>query len=312
MRQRLASLLAAAAAGLGAPDPAAALGVRIDPPGLVLGPDATARIDVEADGDVPPRVVASAGRVENVRRVAPGRFSADYRPPGEPYPQVAIVAAAAGGAWSWAALPLSGHGVAVARSAPGAPIRVRIGDAFFGPVTADATGEARVPVVVPPGVDAAYHRDKPLPLHVPRSAHVYVALDRDTAPADAEQEVPVRVLAVSATGVPRSGAPLELTVTEGRVDALAEVAPGEWSATWRLAPGAAVRVTALARLEDEPGVAAVAALERPAGRPARLALSAARARVTAGDHEPVALRVTVADAAGNATADAPTLVASAG
>ena len=295
----------AAAAFLASPAAAAGggLSVRAQPDRLVLGPDARAAIEIEGVGDSPTSLTVNVGRVERLRPAGAGRFVADYVPPAERHPQVAIVAASAGGAWGWTSIPLVGRGLAVARSAPHARIRVTIGDAAFGPVRADASGEARVPVVAPPGARFAYQRDKPLDLNVPPVLHVHLALGRPEAPADAAHDLPLRAFVVAPSGAPRGVAPLRVEVSEGRVVDLAEIAPGSWAGTWRLAPGRAGVARASAGLADEPGLKAVAQVQRAAGSLARLSVQSTDARVAADGA--VLLRVIATDAGGNPVETAP-------
>jgi hypothetical protein len=257
-----ALLLAAAVARAGS-DGAPSLRAR--PPALVLGGEARATLEIEAAGEALPRVSANVGRIERLRAVAPGRFEADYVPPPEAFPQVAIVAAVAGGRCGWISIPLAGRGVAVARSAPHATIRVTIDGASFGPVRADASGEAQVPVVVPAGTRFAFHRGRPLDLEVPPALHVHAVLGIESAPADAEREIPVWLLAVTPPGAPRAAAPVEVAVTHGTIDGLAERAPGELAGTWRVPAGDPEPAVLTARLSDEPGPTFRISLARPGG-----------------------------------------------
>jgi hypothetical protein len=295
-------LAAAPAPGAGA-EPAVTLRAR--PASLVLGTAARATIEIDAGGGGPPHVTTNVGRIENLRAVAAGRFEADYVPPREAYPQVAIVAAVVGERYGWTSIPLSGRGVATARSAPHAAVRVTIGGESFGPVRTDWSGEARVQVIAPPGERFAFHRDRPLDLNVPPTVHVHVAAGRLVAPADAEQRLPLYVFAVTAAGAPRAGAPVVLDVSQGTIVDRAERAPGEIVATWRLAPGAAQPATATVRLADEPGPRFAVTVARPGGAPARVTLEATPSRIVAGEEAPVALRVRVVDGAGNPAAAVP-------
>jgi hypothetical protein len=217
------------------------------------------------------------------------------------------VSAVSGDRWGWTSIPLFGRGLAIARSAPGASIRVTIGDREFGPVRADAEGNASVPVIVPAGVAYAYHREERLDLKVPGSLHLHVGLGRDVAAADVEQLVPVRVFAVTAAGTPRAGAQVVAEVDRGELAPLVEIAPGELAGTWRLPPGASGEATFRASLADEPGFLARAALDGVAGPAARLTLEAERYRVTVGVAEAISLRVQVTDAAGNGVNAEPAL-----
>jgi hypothetical protein len=286
------------------------LSLRVEPQRLVLGPEVRAAIVIEGSGEVPPAISVSVGRVERLRPAGESRFVAEYVPPAERHPQVAIVAARAGDSWGWTAIPLAGRGLAIAHSAPHARIRVTIGDASFGPVTADASGEARVPVVAPPGVRFAYQRDKPLDLNIPPALHVHLALGCSEANADAARDVPLRAFVVAPSGAPRGGAPLRIEVSEGRIVELAELAPGSWAGTWRLARGRAGVATASATLADESSLAAAVQLVRAPGPLARLSVQTADARIAADGA--VVLRVVATDAAGNPVDAAPEVEATLG
>ncbi len=305
-RAMLALLALAGAARADAPI------VRATPARIVLGTDARAALEIEAGTEDLPVVHASAGRVENLRALGGGRFTADWVAPAEAYPRVAVVGVLAGGRCAFVSIPLVGHGLAIARSAPRSLIRVTIGDAEFGPVVADARGEAQVPVVVPPGVRFAYHRGKPLDLRIPPSPRVAVLLGREEAPADGARDVPIFVHAVTDDGGPRAGAAILLDVTIGAVDAPIEIAPGTFAAVWHLPPGRAGSATATARVADDPAPPGTASLARPPGPPARTDVEVARRRFTAGEGAPVPLRVRVADAAGNPVAGPPLLEATLG
>ena len=177
-------------------------------------------------------------------------------------------------------------------------------------MTADASGEARVPVVAPPGARFAYQRDKPLDLNVPPVLHVHLALGRPEAPADAAHDLPLRAFVVAPSGAPRAVAPLRVEVSEGRVVDLAEIAPGSWAGTWRLAPGRAGVARASAGLADEPGLTAVAQVPRAAGPLARLSVQSTDARVAADGA--VLLRVVGDGRGGNPVETAPEVEATLG
>src|SRR5438132_379434 len=142
---------------------AASLPIGTEPRSLELGDDPVHAV-LHIQSQIEPRLSASVGTISNLRRESAEAWTADYLPPSESYPQVAVIAAVAGGQLSWTALPLSGQGMAVVQTRPGAEITVEIGERSFGPVKADAHGEAQVPVVVPPGVHEVRHLGKPIDL----------------------------------------------------------------------------------------------------------------------------------------------------
>src|SRR5512141_812904 len=88
----LAVLCAGAAAARSAPTP---LVIRAEPGRLLLGTDGAALLVVEGTTE-PPSFTVSVGEVRSIRAVAAGRFEAQFLPPREGWPQVAIVTARAG------------------------------------------------------------------------------------------------------------------------------------------------------------------------------------------------------------------------
>jgi len=172
----------------------AALTVASDPPRVQLGETAKARLRIEAPSE--PRLSASVGRIENLRADGEGRWSADYLPPDDSVPQLALISATAGGEVALFTLPLWGQGDAVVKTRPRARIEVRIGEERY-PAVADAKGTAVVPVNVPPGVTAARHGTQSIDLHVPSPRLVHVAVDREKVRADREERVQVLLFAVA-------------------------------------------------------------------------------------------------------------------
>ncbi|HET8541785.1 MAG TPA: hypothetical protein VFL83_18050 [Anaeromyxobacter sp.] len=277
--------------------------IAVDRAALRLGAGERARVVVETTTGRRPSVEASAGTIGALAEAAPGRFEAEYVPPGELHPQIAILAAVDGEDVAWTVLPLVGRGRATVRSTrPGAEIVVHIGDASFGPVIADLDGVAQVPVVVPPGAEVARHGSQVLPLQVPAVSHVHAVLGATRAAADAETFVPVHVLAVAADGTPRAGAPLRVIVSDGDLPPPVERAPGAFVGRWRLGPGPPRVATLIARIADDPGPPGKADLSLREGEPAQLAVRASRTVAVAGDPAPVDVEVALVDRAGNPVA----------
>jgi hypothetical protein len=277
------------------------LDVRFDRASLTLGARARAQVLVAAP--VAPALEVTAGELGPPRELAPGLYEAELRPPREPYPQLAIVSAVAGARCGFAVLPLVGRAEAVASGAPGAEVAVRVGAATFGPVRADARGRARIAVSVPPGTTVAYHGDRPLALPpAPAVPHVQLAIPSAPRPADREDLVPVRALAVAPDGAPRPGAHLEVRISAGAVDAPVEVGPGVYAWTWRLPAGSPGDATIDVALAGEPPRAS-ARVVRVAGGASALALAVNPAVAVAGGG-PVEVTFTIRDRAGNPV-DAP-------
>jgi hypothetical protein len=129
------------------------LAIEVEPATVTAGSrDARARLRARApDGrEVDARWVTQIGRVEHGAWV-PG----DRRAPG-----LAVIAAAApdgnGEEWRGASVVrFIGRGELPTHTEPGASVTVEVAGRIFGPVVADARGDARVTVEVPPGVAQA-------------------------------------------------------------------------------------------------------------------------------------------------------------
>ncbi len=318
LTRRRAALLAPCLVALAAPAaaaPLAPLAVSVAPDHLTLGTDAEARVEVRGPDDLAEvSLSASAGQLERLEHLGPGRFAATYRPPARRLPQVALIAvlgrvrgeAAAG----FAALPLWGQGDAVIRTRPGAQVSVTIGAAHFGPISADPSGVGIIPVVVPPGVKWAYQGRRAIDLNVPPTPRVHLVLERTAARADQSETLRAFAFATAADGGPERSAP-RLAVERGDLAPLPPPGPGSAAAIWTLPAGKAGQVHARAELAGDPASRAEAALNVEPGPPARVALRAARATYAAGEPD-LDVELEVVDAVGNPVREPPKLSASFG
>jgi hypothetical protein len=132
---------------------------------LTQGESATTVVRIEITGPgpkvaAPPRLLATLGQVDEPQRTGDRTFAAQYHAPAFEFPQVAIIAAeqAEPTARGFATVALRAHARPVFRTQPGARVTARVGGEEFGPVTADASGQAQIPLVVPPGVATAHVR----------------------------------------------------------------------------------------------------------------------------------------------------------
>jgi len=277
----------------------ASLTIASDPPRVQLGETAKARLRIQSPSE--PRLSASTGRIENLRPAGDGRWEADYLPPDDSVPQLALIVATAGEEVTLFTLPLWGQGDAVVKTRPRARIEVRIGEERF-PAIADATGTAVVPVNVPPGVTAARHGLQSIDLHVPPLRLVHVAVDREKVRADRAESLRVLLFAVGPDGTPRRNAQFSLHATRGEVSVPRARAAGVYEAAWTFSPGRSgpARLSAeLAETADRPGELAI---ELEAGPAATLRLRADRERLVAGEGGFTA-RAIALDAAGNPSAE---------
>jgi hypothetical protein len=306
-RRALVALTLLAAPGARAAAGGCALRVTAVPERLTLGEDEIATVRVEGRAAAP-LLSVNLGSVGAPRRAGEGAWEADYRPPRRGFPRVALVSAVGEGTCGFVAIPLAGQGDALVDTSPRARISVRIGERRFGPERADDTGRAVVPVIVPPGVRAAFHGERAIPLDVPPSSHVHLTLLPAATPrADREEVLAVLAVAVAEDGSPWSGPPPALSASAGALSEPEAAAPGAFLARWRLPPGPARAESITAALGAEP-LGARLEVERGAGPVAAVAVEAP-ALFTAGDERPLVVTARLADAAGN-PADAEVELAS--
>ncbi|MFY0562892.1 hypothetical protein ACN28E_03525 [Archangium lansingense] len=234
---------------------APALRLEASPRQLLSGRDTRSTLTVSAPG-LPPdvRLACSTGRLLPARRSAPDTLQATFVLPRADTLAPILCAAVSPSSGAYASvvlevqrrqvLPLSGL-------PPLSRVEVRIGEALYGPVRANATGQAEVPVLLTPTLaqatvlvtspgQPAQQRSLPLPV----SSRLTVLLLAAEPSLQADGERGVRVWSF---GIDSRGEPLETAPTFSRTSGSFEsqrVAPGVHMGTLvpppRAAPGEAV------------------------------------------------------------------------
>jgi hypothetical protein len=144
------------------PPAAAAVSLRAEPATLVLGQSDEADVTISITGPgpavaAPPRIFVNIGTIDPVRRVGDRAFVTRFRAPTGRFPKAALIGAetADSQARGFVILPIAAPAEPAFRTEAGGKVTVLVGEARFGPVVASSSGEARVPIVVPPGVATA-------------------------------------------------------------------------------------------------------------------------------------------------------------
>lgn len=215
-----------------------AASLSADPHSLVLGKDKGAELTLDAPADARVTFSSNVGTVGAARREG-DVFRAHFTPPQARVPQVALILAQierdGGRELSWLSIPLAGADTMEIETRPGASVTAEVGGRKVGPVTADARGIARLPMVVSPGVSTATLHisdklgnagDKPLDVTPPPYARMRMAV-RETSPLEVE------VFVVKPDGSPDDSANVELTASAGKAQLQARVAPGVYLATFQ-------------------------------------------------------------------------------
>jgi hypothetical protein len=193
---------------------------------------------------------------------------------------------------AWLALPVHGSHQLRVKAPPRSRVQVSIGAASFGPVTATASGEASVPVKVPPGVTSAQvtftersgrTRTQTVPLPAPRFARIrLVAME---APV---QGKPVRLqgFVVDESGNPAVAVPsLAISLERGTLGPIEPKEGGTFELPYTApAPGGAPVSVSAAPIEEadraftlpiEPLPAPMASQEGPGSSGGQTPVSAA-------------------------------------
>lgn len=238
------------------------LQATVTPARLTLGEDQTATISVKlASGDrqaatgVALDIHASAGTVENITHLGGGQFSALYRVPKTTTPQTVqltvVDKADPQNSFAAIALPMAARTTLSVTGAPNSEIVVKIGEQQFGPVPADKRGNAKVPVLLQPGVTDAETLSvtpdgqsvrQPLDLKLPDTPRIGLFPTPAGVPADSRVQVRVHASVILADGKPDTTAQVKFTTSAGTVGPARHVGGGIYEAVLT-PPNSAVATT---------------------------------------------------------------------
>lgn len=192
----------------------------------------------------------NVGRLEQLKTVAPGRFTARYVLEERNIPQTVVMAAFVGEGpqrlAAWASLKLVATPEIPIETEPGARVWIEIDGATFGPALADAAGIARVKVQVAPGartmnvrvVDRVGNSSRSAqPLGIPRVPLALLQLDRRTYRMDEPEPLGVTLVAVLENGTGHLELPGRFEPGRGQLGGVVALAPGIFFTTFRPASG---------------------------------------------------------------------------
>jgi hypothetical protein len=221
---------------------AVAASLTANPPRLILGKDAGANLELQAPAGATVTLSASVGAVGDVRRDG-DVFKARYTPPSVRAPSVAMILARidAGGEreLTWLAIPLTGSDTMEIETKPGSHVVADVAGHTIGPVTADANGIVRLPMVVPPGVDKATLRitdklgntvEKPLDLDPPPFSRARMAARSDSATPAAP--LAIEIFVVRRDGTPDDRATVDVDASDGDAEVRKRIGHGVYLARY--------------------------------------------------------------------------------
>jgi hypothetical protein len=222
------------------PTPTVTLTLADPSPVIGVTGETELRIEVTHPSELPvplPRVLCSAGHVEDLGREGPATFTARYILPSGRFPQPAILvaefASPRGLLRGFSPVRLRAAATPALRTDPGAQVTLHVDDRDFGPQTAPADGMVHIPVVVPPGVEFATARsvnqhgkatEQVLDLRVPYSQRLLFVPPATLAAGTVAE---VAVYAVDSSGRPANAATLVMRAQEAKVQPLGSRVAGE-------------------------------------------------------------------------------------
>jgi len=304
-----------------APHAAHAVTVGVNPQTLTLNQDKSASLTVTLSGgdrtalaSVELKTNVTSGGVDNITNLGNGQFSALYQVPTVGFPHVALVTLAdkrdPAHTYGSAAIPLVGRADFPVRAAPNSRVLIKVAGRDFGPIPTDAQGNAKVPIIVPPGASnstlvqiAADGKitESPLDLKIPDSKRIALFPTSQSVPSDARQQVPVRLLVVTPDGKPDGNAQVAFTSTAGTIGPATHEGGGVYVAMFTPPTGNAnTSATITARLANGSSLQTdTVAVNLIPTRPTKVALSAEPAVLPPGaDGFKVFAKVTGPDQAG--------------
>ncbi len=307
----LASVLLSAAAA----SPALAASLSIESGAVVLGKTESSLVTVRVDeppGDEerPLRLSVNVGSFSEPRRIGPGKYRVTYLPPRTRFPQVALVAVwretGPGARIDFLRLPLFGETTLPVSAPRGAQVTVEVGLDTFGPTPADARGEARVRIIVPPGSDRARVTireksgasvTKTVPVEVPGYNRLTAALVPHAIVADGKAYARLDVF-YDLGGAALAADRVRVVASVGTV-ALEKAGKGLYTYRYVAPAGEAAKgVQFRISVDGDRLATATASLDLGLPAPDRILVRAPQAALAAGDRTGGRLTVLVLDAAG--------------
>lgn len=236
------------------PEPKGKLSATATPERVILSQDLSSAITISVTGPsgrpiegVRLGAAANIGSVQGVIGIGGGKYQATFTPPATQFPQVAVLSF-----WDqdepervfgFVRVPLVGKvAYPVQAGQPGVNLTFRIGDQTFPPAVTDATGMARVPITVPPGISEATvdlvtpqgaRTTQKIDLQVPPFNRLAIGGLPVFLPADGKSEARVRVFVVDKFGKPADGQPVQMSASLGELSQVQFVGNGLYEATFK-------------------------------------------------------------------------------
>jgi len=251
------------------PFPAGRVNLSAQPEHLIAGEGQQAILSIEVldELDQPDHkarldLTVNTGEIKNLRQVKPGFYQAVYLPPGDPFPQIAIVMAVNAASARFGRLavgrviiPITARIELPGKTTPGTSMTMNIAGRSFGPIKPDERGNFLLPVLIPPGVkrglatstDRAGNRtSRWVDFFLPPTNQLGLWVYPRRLAADGLSTARILVTTMEADGRPLDTEKIKLEVDAGRVEGLHRVGSGMLEARYvapRLPSGGQARLS---------------------------------------------------------------------
>lgn len=229
-------------------------GLQATPERIILGQDASSVLTFTATGPSGQpldglylAVGASVGTVGEVKPMGGGIYRAEYTPPESKRPGLTILSVVdmAHPETAVGFFPLQLWGAVdwkLNTGVPGANVGMEVAGLQYGPVAADAAGEATIPILVPPGVatatamsileDGSAANPVVLDLKPPPFRRLKLAPVASVLPGDGVAAYPIYIFALGPDANPLANAPIQIHANLGGIVAVNTMGAGMYQAIY--------------------------------------------------------------------------------
>jgi len=287
------------------PMPVGKVEVRAKPEKLLAGEGQQAFLHMRVNDStekpvsgLPLEITTNVGRVKNFSDLGDGNYEAVFLPPGDPYPQVAIIMVANPVsarldrvAVARAVIPITARIELPGKTAPGTRMEMTVAGRRFGPALADEKGNFKIPILVPPGygkgramsVDrVGNRRSRRVSLYLPETNQLGLWAYPRKLPSDGRSRARLLVTTIDPYGAPTSIGGVRILAEHGRLSKIEKIAKGLYEAFYTAPtevgngkdlvgvhfPTGGHKSTAAVEISLLPGQLAGVSLEAPRSMPA--------------------------------------------
>ncbi|HUU00789.1 MAG TPA: Ig-like domain-containing protein [Myxococcota bacterium] len=195
---------------------------------------------------LPLEITTNVGRVKNFSDLGDGSYEVVFLPPGDPYPQVAIIMVANPVsarldrvAVARAVIPITARIELPGKTAPGTKMEMTVAGRRFGPARADENGNFKIPILVPPGYDKGLamsvdrvgnRRSRRVSLYLPETNQLGLWAYPRKLPSDGRSRARLLVTTIDPYGAPTSIGGVRILAEHGRVSKIEKIGKGLYEA----------------------------------------------------------------------------------